>query len=78
MARRLLDPLDLVTLGGREVALAAADGYRLLRRRGITVRKTIDMIIAAWCIRNNVPLLHSDRDFDVIERELGLVVWPGR
>lgn len=75
LARQLLDPLHFVTLGGREVALAAADGYRRLRRRGVTVRKTIDMIIAAWCILNRVPLLHADRDFDLLESELGLQVW---
>ena len=74
-ARLLLDSLELRALGGREVALAAADSYRMLRRLGITPRKTIDMIIAAYCLVNALELLHCDRDFDVLERELGLLVW---
>ena len=74
-ARLLLDSLELRALGGRQVALAAADSYRMLRRLGITLRKTIDMIIAAYCLVNALELLHCDRDFDVLERELGLLVW---
>jgi predicted nucleic acid-binding protein len=74
-ARLLLDSLELRALGGRQVALAAADSYRMLRRLGITPRKTIDMIIAAYCLVNALELLHCDRDFDVLERELGLLVW---
>ena len=73
-ARLLLDTLDLRVLGGRQVALAAADNYRMLRRLGITPRKTIDMIIAAYCLVNALELLHCDRDFDVLEKELGLLV----
>ena len=73
-ARLLLDSLELRALGGRQVALAAADHYRMLRRLGITPRKTIDMIIAAYCLVNALELLHCDRDFDVLEKELGLLV----
>lgn len=74
-ARSLLDPLKLVHLGGREVALAAAEHYRLLRGKGITVRKTIDMIIASYCILHGLDLLHSDHDFNPIEEHLGLSVY---
>jgi predicted nucleic acid-binding protein len=73
-ARRLLETLELRTLGGRQVAIAAADNYRALRRRGITPRKTIDMIIGAYCLVHGLELLHADRDFDVLEKELGLLV----
>ncbi len=74
-ARSLLDHLTLVRLGGREVALAAADHYRFLRSKGITVRKTIDMIIASHCIVHDRQLLHADRDFDAIEEHVGLRVY---
>lgn len=73
-ARTLLETLELRTLGGRQIAMAAADNYRALRRRGITPRKTIDMIIGAYCIVHGLQLLHADRDFDVLEKELGLLV----
>ena len=56
-----------------DLAPIAADNYRLLRPRGFTVRGTIDVIIATWCIENKIALLHSDRDFEVFESELGLV-----
>ncbi len=73
-ARALLETLELRTLGGRQIAMAAADNYRVLRRRGITPRKTIDMIIGACCLVHGLQLLHADQDFDVLETELGLLV----
>jgi predicted nucleic acid-binding protein len=60
--------------GGTQLALAAADNYRFLRKRGITVRKTIDCLIATYCIRQGLSLLHNDRDFDPFEEYLGLQV----
>jgi predicted nucleic acid-binding protein len=77
LARELLDPLEFRVLGGREVELAAADNYRSLRARGITVRKTIDVIIGSYCLLHDLPLLHSDRDFDALEAHLGLMVKRG-
>ncbi len=74
-ARTLLDPLTLCQLGGREVALAAAHNYRHLRARGVTVRKTIDVVIASFCMLHGLDLLHADRDFDAMERDLGLRVY---
>jgi len=50
-------------LVGETLARRSASNYRLLRTQGITVRKTIDCLIATWCIENNTPLLHNDRDF---------------
>ena len=60
--------------GGSEVAVAAAQNYRELRRRGYTVHKTIDCMIATFCLRARHELLHRDRDFDCFEQVLGLRV----
>ena len=63
--------------GGRELAIAAAQNYRSLRGRGHTVRKTIDCLIATFCLREGHGLLHRDHDFDPFEKHLGLrVVHP--
>jgi predicted nucleic acid-binding protein len=71
-ARRLLTGLEVVTLGGLDVAIQAAKNYRTLRAMGVTVRKTMDSIIATRCIVSGHMLLHNDRDFDVFEKHLGL------
>lgn len=68
----LLTRLPIVDIGGREVAIEAARNFRRLRERGITVRKTIDTMIATWCILNDIHLLYSDRDFDPFVAHLGL------
>ncbi|MDF1556076.1 MAG: PIN domain nuclease [Deferrisomatales bacterium] len=58
-------------LAGEAIARKSAEHYRTLRAQGITVRKTIDCLIATWCIENQTPLLHNDRDFHPFAR-LGL------
>ena len=68
---------DLVKLGGGVVAIEAARLYRLLRGKGITVRGTVDLMIGTWCVMNDVPLIHSDRDFLGMERWIGLTRWIG-
>ena len=73
-ARRLLLELPCAELVGRENALRAADYYRRLRKRGVTVRKTIDVLIGTYCIQHGHELLHADRDFDSMQRHLGLRV----
>jgi len=73
-AWRLLGRLEQVTLGGEELAVEAARNFRKLRGRGITVRGTIDVIIATRCLVDGLRLLHSDRDFDTFEAHLGLGV----
>lgn len=73
-ARTLLSDLAYADLVGRDVALAAAENYRKLGRRGVTVRKTIDVVIGTFCIANGHELLHADRDFDPMEKYLGLRV----
>jgi predicted nucleic acid-binding protein len=70
-----LTELQIATLCGPEIAPLAAANYRALRSKGITVRGTIDVIIATWCIENHTPLLHNDRDLQIMEDRLGLPVW---
>jgi predicted nucleic acid-binding protein len=66
--------LNVFETGGAELAIAAAANYRALRRKGHTVRMTIDCLIATFCIRAGHSLLHRDRDFALFERELHLPV----
>lgn len=73
-AQQILFRLEYYDLAGKTVALKAAENYRLLRKKGVTVRKTIDVIIGTFCIERNVILLHSDRDFDPMVHYLGLTV----
>ena len=63
---------DFVIVGGYEVVVEAARNYIVLRSKGITVRKTIDTLIATRCILNGYELLHNDRDFIPFETHLGL------
>ena len=74
MAKQIMDNLEYRDFLGKEIAIQAANNYRKLRRQGITVRKTIDVIIATFCIENRFPLIHNDRDFDPMEEILGLIV----
>jgi hypothetical protein len=73
-ARKMLTSLTVVELGGQEIAIQAAKNFRALRSLGVTVRKTIDTIIATRCIESGYDLLHSDRDFDPFAKLLGLRV----
>lgn len=61
-----------VELGGTRIAEAAVEHYRALRQRGITIRKSVDCLIATWCIRHDTALLTSDRDFLPFARHRGL------
>ncbi len=63
-AKKFLSVLPCRQIGGYNVAVQSAQNYRLLRRSGVTVRKTIDIIIATFCIMEGLILLHDDRDFD--------------
>jgi predicted nucleic acid-binding protein len=73
-ARRMLTSLTVVELGGQKIAIQAAKNFRALRGRGITVRKTIDTVIATRCIESGYALLHNDKDFDPFVKHLGLRV----
>ncbi len=73
-AKRIMESLEYHDLAGKEIAIRAALNYRALRKRGVTVRKTIDMLIATFCIEHEYPLIHNDRDYDPMEEHLGLKV----
>jgi len=68
---RSLPALGVFTSGGIELSVAAAQNYRALRARGKTVRKTVDCLIATFCILNDHVLLHADADYGHFEKELG-------
>ena len=72
----LLRRFEIVPMAGEAIAVAAARNFRSLRGRGITVRKTIDLLIGTWCIENRRPLLHNDSDFHPMARYLGLIELP--
>ena len=72
--QRELAKFQILNSGGDTIALASARNYRTLRKQGITVRKTVDCLIATFCIEGGHSLLHRDRDFDVFEKHLGLKV----
>ncbi len=70
--REALLALHIARIVDIEISLLAADQYRSLRKRGITIRKTVDSLIAAFCITHDCHLLHSDRDFIPFHEHLGL------
>jgi len=72
--RHELSRFAIFSTGGEDLAVASAQNYRTLRRRGITVRTTIDCLIATFCLREGHPLLHHDSDFNPFETHLGLQV----
>lgn len=67
--------LDLVELNNYEMAISAADLFRFLRKKGVTIRKANDCLIAAICIKNNFSLLHNDKDFDNIAKYTSLKIY---
>jgi predicted nucleic acid-binding protein len=71
-AKRLLTSLVVVDLAGQDITIQAAKNFRLLRARGVTVRKTIDTIVATRCIESRLTLLYSDKDFAPFVEHLGL------
>ena len=73
-ALRVLATLEFREMLGRSVAIASARNYRALRAKGVTVRKTIDVLIGTFCLLNGHELLHADRDFDPMTEYLGLKV----
>lgn len=71
-AKKLMTSLVTVDLAGQSIAIQVAKNFRALRALGVTVRKTIDTVIATRCIESGLPLLYSDRDFDPFVEHLGL------
>lgn len=74
-ARRTLAALPVVAIGGEDEAVRAAQHYRRLRARGLTVASPVDVLLASYCIEHDGALLHEDHDFDALERHAGLRVW---
>jgi predicted nucleic acid-binding protein len=74
VALRILSSQPIVEIGRREIAIQAGKNFRMLRKAGVTVRKTIDTLIATWCIENKYELLHDDKDFESFVKHLGLRV----
>ena len=72
-AKNLLSSLTIFELLGEKMALKSASNYRALRKQGITIRKTADVIIASFCIENHLPLLFSDKDFIPFVQRLNLI-----
>lgn len=69
-----LSQFQVFETGSRELAIQSAVNYRKLRGLGVTIRSTIDCLIATFCIEGGHDLLHNDSDFDYFERHLGLQV----
>lgn len=73
IAKQLLTSLTVFNLLGSDIAVKSVNHFRSLRKRGVTVRKTADVVIATFCIENNYPLLFSDKDFIPFMNFLGLI-----
>jgi len=71
--RTALSTLDQYEMFGHNRVEKCAENFRFLRKKGITIRKTNDVIIATFCIENNLPLLFSDRDFIPFVKHLDLI-----
>ena len=71
-AKNFLSALQFRQIGGYNVAIQSANNYRILRKAGVTVRKTIDIIIATFCIMEGLTLLHDDRDFEPMATHFSL------
>lgn len=75
LAKRTLDPLDCIHLGGKSLAIKAAINFCFLRSKGVKLRKTVNMLIGTWCFEYEVELLHNDNDFDQIALQLPLQIY---
>ena len=72
-AKEVLGYLKCYSISNKKIAIQSAENFRYLRKMGITIRKTTDMLIGTYCIENKIPLLHNDKDFYPLE-QLGLQV----
>ena len=73
-AKELLLNFQFIEMLGQELAIKSAENYRLLRKKGVTVRKTLDVIIGTFCLHHNISLLHDDQDFEPLTKHLKLNV----
>jgi len=74
LVKKTLDAFEHIDLAGYDLAVKASENYRSLRAVGVTIRKTIDTLIATRCIEDGLTLLHADRDFLPFAEHLGLKV----
>jgi predicted nucleic acid-binding protein len=74
-AKKIMDSLIYCDMLGKDIAVKSALNFRFLRSNGVTIRKTADIIIGTFCIEHDLPLLHNDRDFEPMEKYLGLQVY---
>ena len=74
IAKDILSGIPFMSMGGQVLAIESAMNYRFLRKKGVTVRKTIDVIIGTFCIHHQLTLLHDDRDFGPMVKFLGLEI----
>ncbi|WP_313522741.1 PIN domain nuclease [Shinella sp.] len=70
--QKRLAPFQVVPMLSPDIAIKAAENFRRLRAKGITIRKTADLIIGTYCMEHGHSLLHADRDFDPMAEHLGL------
>jgi len=74
-AQKLFDGILFFKMLGKDQSVSTIRNFRFLRSKGITIRKTIDMIIATFCMDNNLQLLHDDKDFNLISENLMLKIY---
>ena len=74
-AKEIMESLIYCDMLGKDIALKSAANFRFLRKNGITIRRTTDIIIGTFCIEHELPLLHNDKDFEPMEKYLGLRVY---
>lgn len=74
IAKEIMQSFPCFNICNEELAIKSADNFRYLRRKGITIRKTVDLIIGTFCIENDIELLHNDRDYEPMGQYLNLKI----
>jgi hypothetical protein len=74
VAKEIMQSFPCFNICNEELAIKSADNFRYLRTKGITIRKTVDLIIGTFCIENDIELLHNDRDFEPMRQYLNLII----
>lgn len=74
IAKEIMGSFPCFNVCNEEIAIKSAENFRILRSKGITIRKTVDLIIGTFCIENEIELLHNDRDFEPMGKYLGLKI----
>jgi hypothetical protein len=74
IAKEIMQSFPCFNICNEELAIKSADNFRYLRRKGITIRKTVDLIIGTFCIENDIELLHNDRDYEPMGKYLNLKI----